>query len=425
MERVVEVRPARRVVGSLWPPPSKSISQRYFLLALLGRCAVTIERPLVAEDTTHFLTALEDLGVRVEWTGQTLDLRPGPLPNSAELDCGCGGTMLRFLVAALTALPGQWTVGGSERLSRRPLGPLISALRALGATVRCTEVEGFAPLEIEGGSLSGGRAKVDARESSQYLSALLMAAFGARKETTLEIGGLSSRPYLDLTLDAIELFGGSVDRSSPDVLRVTPQTLQGGRLTVEGDWSAAAYPAAAAALIGGRVELAGLDIASRQGDRRLLDLLGEMGAEIRSVGDTVVVESDGCLHGLDVDMSDIPDQVPTIAALAPFAAGTTRIVNVPHLRFKESDRLEAMTTELRRVGATVEEQSAGLVIPGIWASSRPPSHPVEVASHQDHRIAMSMALLGLRRGGLSIRDPRVVAKSYPNFWRDLALVVQD
>ena len=421
----MQVRRPMRIAGSLWPPPSKSISQRYFLLALLSRRAVTIERPLVAEDTTYFLAALENLGVEVEWTGQTLNLRPGPLPTGAALDCGSGGTMLRFLVAALTSLPGEWTVDGSERLRQRPLGALIGTLRAFGAEIRCLGVEGFAPLHIEGGSLVGGSAKIDASESSQYLSALLMAAFGARQETILEVSGLSSGPYVDLTFDAIELFDGSVDRESLEIFRVTPQKLQAGRLPVEGDWSASAYPAAAAALVGGRVELSGLDIASRQGDRRLLDLLGEMGAEIEFEGDTVVVEGNGRLRSLEVDMSDIPDQAPTIAALAPFAIGTTRISKVPHLRLKESDRLQAMATELRKAGATVEEQLDGLTIPGVWAEREPPSNPVEVASYNDHRIAMSMALLGLRRGGLSVRDPQVVAKSYPNFWRDLAVLEQD
>ncbi len=316
-------------------------------------------------------------------------------------------------------------IDGSDQLRRRPLGSLIRALRQLGATIRCRRVEGYAPLEIGGGTLVGGEATIDAGESSQYLSALLMAALRAQSETTLAVGSLTSRPYLDLTLDAIEVFGGVVDRSSPGIFRVRPQSLRGGRFTVEGDWSAGAYPAAAVALVGGRVELKGLETSSRQGDRRLLDLIVEMGAVIETTaGGTLVVQGSGRLRGLEVDMSDMPDQVPTVAALAPFAAGITRIVNVPHLRLKESDRLQSMAVELRRVGATVEEQPGGLVVPGIWADSQPPSEPVEVESHQDHRVAMSMAIVGLRRAGLSVADPQVVAKSYPNFWKDLTGLVR-
>jgi 3-phosphoshikimate 1-carboxyvinyltransferase len=272
--------------------------------------------------------------------------------------------------------------------------------------------------------LEGGDARIDAGESSQYLSALLMAALCARKATTLTIESLRSQPYVDLTLDAIEQFGGKVEGSTSGTFRVIPQDLHGGRFTVEGDWSAAAYPAAAATLVGGLFELEGLELNSRQGDRRFLDVLARMGAVVQVENGRVVVEGTRQLFGLEVDMSDIPDQVPTLAALAPFAKGITRISNVPHLRLKESDRLQAMTAELRRAGATVEELADGLVIPGRWADAEPPSNPVKVESHQDHRIAMSMAITGLRRSGLAMLDANVVSKSYPDFWKDLGTLVR-
>ena len=202
-----------------------------------------------------------------------------------------------------------------------------------------------------------------------------------------------------------------------------------GEVVVEGDFSAAAYPAAAAALCGSTVRLDGLRPDSRQGDRGFIDLLGRMGARIRwwedrpTSGLEVTGPAGGALRGVEADMSAMPDQVPTLAALAPFATGTTRILNVPHLRIKESDRLSAMAQELGRLGAQVEELPDGLVIPGIWAERQPPDSAVEVLTYGDHRIAMSLAVVSLRRPGVAIRDPGVVGKSYPEFWRDLETLI--
>ena len=200
--------------------------------------------------------------------------------------------------------------------------------------------------------------------------------------------------------------------------------LRGGELEIEPDFSAAAYPAAAAAITGGRVEIDGLSRRSKQGDRRLFELLERDGSVGRSgARDGAAVEG-GELVAIDADLSDIPDQVPTVAALAPFARGTTVIRNVAHLRIKESDRLAAMSSELRRAGAEVEELEDGLVIPGVWAELRPPADPVTIDPRADHRIAMAMALVGLRRSNLAIADPGCVAKSYPGFWRDLARILE-
>jgi 3-phosphoshikimate 1-carboxyvinyltransferase len=190
-------------------------------------------------------------------------------------------------------------------------------------------------------------------------------------------------------------------------------------VTVEGDYSAAAYPAAAAVLTGGEVRLAGLSRGSTQGDRRFLELLAAMGAWVEWDGEEVVIAAGAPLDGLAADLGDLPDQVPTLAAVAPFARGVTRITGVPHLRLKESDRLAAMARELGRAGASVAEQPAGLVVAGIWSDVAPPGEPVLVDSHGDHRIAMSMALVGLRRPGIHVAAPEVVAKSYPGFWDDL------
>jgi 3-phosphoshikimate 1-carboxyvinyltransferase len=327
--------------------------------------------------------------------------------------------VLRFLTAALAALPGDWRLDGTPRLRQRPVGPLVEALLELGAEVEFLGEEGHPPLRLRGGTLRGGRARLRAGESSQYLSALLMAGLRAPRETEIEVESLTSAPYVELTLAAIARCGGRVERPSPGRFRVVPGLAGAETLRVEGDFSAACYPAAAAALTGGRVELVGLEPFSAQGDRAFFELLARMGARVRPLGEAIEVAGGGRLSAVDADLSTMPDQVPTLAALAPFAAGTTRIRNVPHLRIKESDRLAAMAGELRRLGAEAAEEADGLTVRGTWAAAPPPAGPVIVDPHGDHRIAMSLALVGLRRPSTAVRDPEVVSKSYPDFWRDL------
>jgi 3-phosphoshikimate 1-carboxyvinyltransferase len=236
----------------------------------------------------------------------------------------------------------------------------------------------------------------------------------------LEVSALTSAPYIEITLAAIRRFGGRVETIPGDgrtlVYRVEPGLRPPPRVSVEGDASAACYPAAAAALTGGEVVLEGLAVDSPQGDRRFLDLLAVMGAEVTWHGAAVTVRGRR-LRGVEADLSGMPDQVPTLAALAPFASGATRILNVAHLRLKESDRLAAMAGELRRLGAGVVG-GVCLVVGGVWCDAPPPADPVTVDTHGDHRIAMSLALVGLRRPGVVIAAPQVVAKSYPAFWQD-------
>lgn len=406
------------VRGRVRVPPSKSVTQRYFNLALLSQRPATIERALDAEDTRAWLRAFRALGWSVGTADGTVELCPGELPAGAEIHCGEGGTMLRFLVAALATLRGEWILDGSPRLRERPVGPLVDSVRDLGGSVDYLHREGFAPLRIRGDGLTAGRVTLDAGLSSQYLSALLMAGTKASGEVTISTPALVSAPYLDLTVDALARFGGSVTRPDERTWRVRPSALEGGCHRVEGDWSAAAYPAAAAALTGGRVELLDVDPSSRQGDRRFLDLLTRMGAGVERCDGGLAVTG-AQLRSLEVNMADLPDQVPTLAALAPFALGTTRIEGVPHLRLKESDRLAAMAGELGRLGAEVEERRDGLIVAGLWAEREPPADRVLVATHGDHRVAMSLALVGLRRPGVVVENPEVVAKSYPSFWEDL------
>ncbi|HEX3127159.1 MAG TPA: 3-phosphoshikimate 1-carboxyvinyltransferase [Thermoanaerobaculia bacterium] len=416
----IEISAGRKASGRLRVPSSKSLTHRWLNLALLSRKPMVVERPLFAEDTRLFLAALGRCGFQVEERGDDVRLEPGDRPDGeVEVFCGNAGTMLRFLVATLGVVPGRWRLDGVPRLRERPVGPLVESLRRLGARIEYLAAEGYVPLRIEGGSLGAGTTYLDAGESSQYLSAILMAALRAPGEVTVEVSALTSGPYVDVTLGVAEAAGGRIERLGPKTWRVHPSDLRIDRARVEGDWSAACYPASAAALTGGRVHLDGLASDSRQGDRGFLDLLLEMGAEADWREDGLEVRGTGRLKGVEADLSTMPDQVPTLAALGPFAAGQTRIFNVAHLRIKESDRLEAMATELRKLGAEVEEGPDSLRIPGIWSDSNPPAGPISIDPRGDHRIAMSLALAGLRRPGVVIGSPEVVSKSYPGFWKDL------
>jgi 3-phosphoshikimate 1-carboxyvinyltransferase len=422
--------PAGRVArGRLTPPPSKSVTHRYLDLTLLSGREATVRRPLLAEDTRLFLDALAALGWRVEASEEAARLTPPARPpDAAQIFCGNAGTLFRFLTATLTVLPGRWRLDGTPRLRERPVAPLVAALRALGARIE-PAAAGGAPLAIDGGALAGGRAILDAGESSQYLSALLMAGLCAEGPVELAVPALTSRPYVALTRDAIRRFTppGTADpvEELAGAYRVRPaRPVPPPDLVVEGDFSAACYPAAAAALTGGQVVLEGLAPDSAQGDRGFLDLLARMGARVAWRDGAVEVEG-GELTGLAVDLSALPDQVPTLAALAPFAKGATCIYNVSHLRIKESDRLRALAAGLGRLGVPVEELPDGLRIPGCWAGGAPPfpvgspaGEPVTLDPVGDHRIAMSFALVGLRRPGVAVAHPEVVAKSYPGFWRD-------
>jgi 3-phosphoshikimate 1-carboxyvinyltransferase len=413
----------RRAVGRVEVPSSKSATHRLLALALLGGARCRVERPLLADDTRLLLAALSPLGMRVGEAVDAVVLEPQPPAAAATLRCGNAGTMLRFLVAIAASVPGSWTLDGAPRLRERPLAPLLAALRELGVAIDELGSPGHAPVRIAGGTLRGGACRLDAGESSQYLSALLLAALRAREPVTVEVERLVSAPYVELTLEAIAAAGGRVAVDGARFV-VTPGMAPPARLVVEGDWSAACYPAAAAALTGGEVTLGGARRLSRQGDRRFLELLAAMGAAVRWLGDELVeVRGLAPLRAIDADLGELPDQVPTLAAVAPFARGTTRISGVPHLRLKESDRLSAMARELARLGVPVRELPAGLEIDGCWAGAAPPGDAVDCDPHDDHRIAMSLALVGLRRGGVRILDPQVVAKSYPGFWEDLERLI--
>lgn len=419
-----EIRSGSRARGTVLPPPSKSVTNRALNLALLVDGPVEIVRPLVSEDTRAMTAALGRLGFEVRRTGSGLLVREtrgseGPAgTEEVAIDCRASGTMLRFLAASLATRPGVWILDGVARLRERPMAPLIGALRQLGAEIECLRAEGFAPLRIRGATLRGGRCRLDAGASSQFLSALLMAAVRSKEGVSVETSALTSEPYVELTLEAMNGFGLRWRRSA-DRFEVAPQRSGTASFEVEADYSSACYFGAAAALTGGRLALQGLRAESKQGDARFFSVLERMGARCSWKGSTLEVVGAKRMQAVSESFADMPDQVPTLAVLAPFAEGTTRISGVGHLRLKESDRLAVVARGLARAGVEgVLEADAEIAVPGVWARAEAPNSPVAIDTADDHRIAMSFALLGLRREGVSIVEPDVVAKSYPEFWAD-------
>jgi len=412
---MVSINPAVPQGAVINVPGSKSLTLRALASAAIADGGSTITGALDCDDSRNFIGALRSLGVEIEDSGGFAELivkgTGGNWPGtSAELFLGDCGTGYRFATAFAALGPGPYTLTGSDRLMERPMGPLIKALRELGATVEEKEPD-RGPITVKGGKLSGRRVTVEGKVSSQFLSALLLIVPKLRDDFDIVVEGeLVSEPYVDLTLDVMRKFGVEVGKPEPAVYRIKAGSkYKAGNYTVEPDASSAAYWFAAAAITGGRVTVPGIPPDSKQADLGLLDVLLKMGCVVDRDADGVTVRGSN-LRGVSVDMSDAPDAVPALAVVAAFASTPTEILNIGGLRHKESDRISAVAEELGRAEVDVRELEDGLVII--------PSPPRVAAfeSHNDHRIAMSMALIGLAVPGVKVRDPEVVSKSYPGFW---------
>ncbi len=415
MDITREIHPRDKVEATVSLPGSKSLTHRALIAGALAGGESLVTNALVAEDTLLTAQALRKLGAGIDWQDATVRLRGtgGRLQPVAEpLHFGNSGTSHRFFTALVALGQGEYLLTGSPRLCQRPVGELLAALRLLGVKAESQRGDGCPPVIVQGG-LTGGRTRLSGRVSSQYLSALLLigplAPLGVEVEIT---GELVSRPYVDLTLEVMAAYGISYFRRGYRFFQVPGgQAYQPREYAVEADASSAAYFWAAAAVTGGRVTVANLSVDSTQGDIDFLSVLARMGCHLESspAGLTVV---GGPLIGITVDMSAMPDQVPTLGVVAAFAQGDTVITGVGHLRHKESDRLAAVATELRRMGGEVEETADGLLIRGGR-----PLHGAIIHTYDDHRLAMSFAVAGLKVPGVVIEDPGCVAKSFPEFWR--------
>ena len=413
-------------------PGSKYEANRFLIAAALTEGTTGLRGLPEGEDIRAAISAVDALGGCTATHGDRLEVRgagdssrPGPRldPGSPlKVSVGESGTLLRFLTAAAATVPGSITVTGSGRIRERPIAGLVAALETLGADIETTG--GGAPLTVRSGRLNGGTTRVDATESSQFGSALLLAAPRAAGAVVIELEGAPvSASYLDLTVSVMARCGVDVERSGPGRFRVAAGArYRPGDHRISGDWTSAGYLLAAAALAPGRVTVGGLDPESPQGERGFAGLLSRMGCEVTEEaaedGVRVTVTGASRLRGISVDMRSMPDAVPTLAAIAPFADGPTRIRGISHLRHKESDRVAALADGLGRLGARVVPMDDGLAVepPESGATLR----AALLDSHGDHRIAMALALTGLRLPGVRIRNPEVVAKSFPAFWRALA-----
>ncbi|HEX4926495.1 MAG TPA: 3-phosphoshikimate 1-carboxyvinyltransferase [Burkholderiales bacterium] len=415
MAEALELKPARGAQGRVRLPGSKSISNRVLLLAALARGETEIGGLLDADDTRVMTDALKKLGVRFD--GANVKGVGGAFPvKRAELFLGNAGTAFRPLTAALALCGGEYRLSGLPRMHERPIGDLVEALRGIGARIEYAGKEGYPPLRILKGEISLERSvKVRGDVSSQFLTALLMALPLAGRGSVIEVDGeLVSKPYVDITLNVMRRFGVEVQRgdwarfSIPSAPYVSP-----GKIYVEGDASSASYFLAAGAIGGGPVRVEGVGRQSIQGDVRFTEVLERMGARVSFGEDWIECAGRAPLRPIDMDLNHIPDAAMTAAVLALFADGTSRLRNIASWRVKETDRLAAMASELRKLGAEVEEGHDFLRI-------SPPSRlksGMGIDTYDDHRMAMSFSLVALGGVSVVIADPACVAKTFPDYFR--------
>ena len=411
---MIEIKPGIVKEATVSVPGSKSYTHRMLIAAALSDGWCSVNNPLISEDTLITRKCLGHLGVTISEEGNCLKVQgsAGRLKGpDIPIDLGNSGTSMRLLAAVAALARGSVTLTGTRRMRERPIQNLLDGLNQLGVTARSLNGDGCPPIEVVGGHLKGGKVALDCRISSQFLSALLLIApFAAQKVDIRVTDGLVSKPYVDMTLEVMERFGVAAERKGYERFAVdSGQTYRSGTYTVESDCSQAGYFWAAAAITGTDIKVTGTTLASRQGDVRLTSCLKDMGCRVVEENGGIRVVG-GQLKGITVDMADMPDMVPTLAVVAAFARGTTVIKNVAHLRAKESDRLNAVATELSKMGV---ESTVGQINCGSTGGI---PKGATIDTYADHRIAMSFALAGLKVPGIKIKDEKCVGKSFPNFW---------
>jgi 3-phosphoshikimate 1-carboxyvinyltransferase len=430
----LDIHPVMHVEGTVRLPGSKSISNRTLLLAALADGSTTIHGLLASDDTLVMLGALHSLGVKWEQIDDHTHLvhgANGVLPiHAADLFMGNAGTAIRPLTAALAVIGGDYTLHGVARMHERPIGDLVDALNAIGAQIEYTGEPGFPPLRIRRGHIHADRISVRGNVSSQFLTAVLMAAPLMAKEHPVSIdvvGELISKPYIEITLNLMRRFGVQVEQDGWQSFTVQPgqHYASPGSIHVEGDASSASYFLAAGAIAGGPVRVEGVGRDSIQGDVRFAEALEQMGATITRGDNWIEARSNGVLKAIDADFNHIPDAAMTIAVAALYADGTSTLRNIASWRVKETDRLAAMATELRKLGATVEEGADFIRItpPETIAAAT-------IDTYDDHRMAMCFSLATLdgaaRRGNqMRINDPKCVAKTFPEYFEAFASIAHE
>ncbi len=431
----LDLQPAIHAQGTVRLPGSKSISNRTLLLAALAKGTSQIFDLLASDDTHVMLMALQKLGVKWEQVGETQNYIvhgvDGMLPvHQADLFMGNAGTAIRPLTAALAVIGGDYTLHGVSRMHERPIGDLVDALNAIGTQIEYTGQSGYPPLHIRRGHIHAHRMQVKGNVSSQFLTALLMAAplMATSHPVTIDVvGELISKPYIEITLNLMQRFGVVVERAGWQSFTVPAgqKYMSPGTIHVEGDASSASYFLAAGAIAGGPVRVEGVGRDSIQGDVRFVEALEQMGATITMGDNWIEAKSNGVLKAIDADFNHIPDAAMTIAVAALYANGPSTLRNIASWRVKETDRIAAMATELRKVGATVEEGPDYLRVV-------PPAEirPATIDTYDDHRMAMCFSLASLdgatRRGNtMRINDPKCVAKTFPDYFDAFAQIARN
>ncbi|MEW6595371.1 MAG: 3-phosphoshikimate 1-carboxyvinyltransferase [Thermodesulfobacteriota bacterium] len=420
-----EIIPQRHIHATVEVPGSKSLTQRALIAAALADGDSTLFGPLASEDTEYTSEALRAMGIGVEHHGNRwlVHGQGGRIAApAAPIYLGNNGTATRFLTSVAALGHGTFTISGDQRMAERPIAPLMQALSGWGVAIRSTNDTGCPPLEILATGLAGGNTVLPEGKSSQYLSSLLLVApYGAAPATLTVQGEVLSKPYVHMTLAVMRDFG--IDAVADETLNHF--TIPRGRYRareyrVEGDASSASYFWAAAAVSGGSVTVANVPSPSLQGDAVLAEILGRMGCRVETTIHGITVSGTESLHGIEVDMGDCPDVVPTLAVVASFATGRTVIRNIAHLRIKECDRLHVMASELAKLGVRTEEGTDTLTIEGQGRTA--PYHGAAINTYNDHRIAMSFAVAGLMVPGVKIEGEGCVVKSFPDFWERFQLL---
>jgi len=415
----MEIRPVHHLDATVEVPGSKSYTQRALIIAALAEGRSTISHVLLSEDTHYLMEALQVLGIKILTSGNDVVIQGtgGKIRNPGQvIYLGNNGTALRFLTTMVSLGKGEFLLDGGSRLRERPLKPLLDALKTLGVPSHSRDNKGYPPVRIDTQGLRGGSVAFTDVESSQYISSLLIGAPYATEDIEITLQGSTvSEPYIEMTLHIMERFGAAIKRGDKNRFTVkSGYNYACQEYIVEGDASSASYFFLAAALCRGRVRVMNINPESLQGDIKFLNIMESIGCSVVR-GDSWVDVIGGPLHGGDVvfDMGNMPDMVPTLAVLAAFRPGRTAVINVSHLRLKESDRIDALVNELNRIGVNAIERDDGLVIEG----GKP--HGADIETYNDHRIAMSFAIAGLSVPKMRIKDKLCVGKSFPGFWDEL------
>ena len=414
---MIEVRPLSQCDGVVTIPGSKSYTHRALILSSLADGESVLIHALRCEDTEHTARGLLKFGVEIFWESDHVRVlgTGGTYKETDEkIDVGNSGTSMRFLTALAALKKGITLLDGNERMRRRPISELLNGLGELGVRAYSQKGKGYPPVIVESRGLKGGIVRIKGEESSQFLSGLLMVAPYGQSDVNIEVtGSLASKPYVDITLDVMSAFGVEITNQGYRSFFIhAGQRYHPRKYRIEGDASNASYFFSAAAVCRGKVEVKNLNPATLQGDVRFLHLLERMGCRVTRGGDRIGVVG-GELYGVEMDMNEMPDLVPTLAVTAAFARGKTVIQNIGHLRLKESDRIHALAVELSKTGIRVHEREDGLEIEG----GKP--HGAEIETYDDHRMAMSFAIAGLAVPGIKIKGERCVDKSFPEFWETL------